>query len=112
MKKSKPGPRKSRSAKPDAATGLQWTSSAQRDLLRLYAFLEPKNARAARVAVRRILDQVGALMEHPLLGEPLDTYVPRDVRRLIIGDYELRYEVAAGAVYVLRLWHTREDRPW
>ena len=29
---------------------------------------------------------------------------------VIVGDYELRYEVAEKALWILRLWHTREDR--
>jgi hypothetical protein len=32
------------------------------------------------------------------------------VRRLLIGDYEMRYELAGGAVHILRFFHTREDR--
>ena len=35
---------------------------------------------------------------------------PRDVRRVIVGDYELRYEVTENLIYILRLWHAREDR--
>lgn len=34
----------------------------------------------------------------------------REVRRILVGEYELRYEIRDSIVYVLRLWHTREDR--
>jgi hypothetical protein len=44
------------------------------------------------------------------LGVRLEEFAPRDVRRVIVGDYELRYEVTEAAIYILRLWHTREDR--
>jgi hypothetical protein len=44
------------------------------------------------------------------MGKPLPEFNPREVRRLIVGDCELRYEVAPDAVIMLRLWHTRETR--
>ena len=50
------------------------------------------------------------LLEQPHLGLALPEFAPRNVRRLIVGDYELRYEVAEKALWILRLWHTREDR--
>lgn len=35
---------------------------------------------------------------------------PREVRRILIGSYELRYEIAAQTNFILRLWHSRENR--
>ncbi|MGE3871853.1 MAG: type II toxin-antitoxin system RelE/ParE family toxin [Parvibaculaceae bacterium] len=32
------------------------------------------------------------------------------VRRIVVGNYELRYEVADTTIFVLRLWHCRENR--
>jgi len=29
---------------------------------------------------------------------------------LLIGGYELRYEIQGSTIYLLRLWHTRENR--
>lgn len=89
---------------------VKWTASAHRDLVRLYEFLLPVNPRAAKQAVRQLVEEAKLLQAHPLLGIALDAYTPRDVRRLIIGDYELRYEVTERTLYVLRLWHTREER--
>lgn len=28
----------------------------------------------------------------------------------VVGPYEIRYEIRQSTIYVLRLWHTREDR--
>ena len=50
------------------------------------------------------------LLAYPQLGVPLDKFVPRDVRRVIVGDYEVRNEVVDSTIYILRLWHAREDR--
>ena len=50
------------------------------------------------------------LIDYPRIGERLDAYQPRDVRRIIVGHYELRYELADLRIIILRLWHHREDR--
>ena len=89
---------------------VKWTTSANRDLVRLYEFLRPVNPPAAKKAVRLLVRESKRLHTHPLLGAPLGEYAPRNVRHLIIGDYELRYEVTEDVLYILRLWHTREDR--
>ena len=50
------------------------------------------------------------LRDHPRLGSVLGQYAPREVRRLIVCDYEIRYEIQTGMIIVLNLWHGREDR--
>ena len=90
---------------------VQWTTSAHRDLVRLYEFLLPVNPRAAKIIAAQLVREAKHLHTHPLLGAALEEYAPRNVRYLIVGDYELRYEVTVDTLYILRLWHTREDRP-
>lgn len=89
---------------------LKWTSKAHSDLVRLYEFLAPLNKRAAVRLVQALTTGATVLIKNPRIGEQLFQFAPREVRRIIVGDYELRYEVQAGIVYVLRIWHTREDR--
>ena len=52
----------------------------------------------------------GRLMDHPRIGEQLHEFEPREVRRILVGHYEMRYEIRRSDIYILRLWHTREDR--
>ena len=89
---------------------LKWTSKALSDLARLYEFLAPVNKGAAARAVQALTAAPERLLEQPRIGERLDEFEPREVRRILVGHYEMRYEVLASTVYVLRLWHTREDR--
>ena len=89
---------------------VKWTTSAHRDLIRLHDFLAPVNKSAAKKAVKQLVDEAKLLQSHPLLGVELEAYAPRNVRRQVIGEYEVRYEVTETVLYVLRLWHTREDR--
>jgi hypothetical protein len=49
-------------------------------------------------------------LEHPIIGEKLEEFLPREVRRILVGHYEMRYEIQESIIYVLRPWHTREER--
>ncbi|HQU62841.1 MAG: type II toxin-antitoxin system RelE/ParE family toxin [Burkholderiales bacterium] len=89
---------------------LRWTASAERDLVRLHAFLVTINAHAAAQVVRQLVAGAEQLMQYPQLGVRLEEFLPRDVRRIIMGDYEMRYELTDEIIYILRLWHGREDR--
>ncbi len=89
---------------------LKWTSKAESDLVRLYDFLEPSNRHAAVQTVRSLAAAPEQLREFPRLGEKLEEFEPREVRRIFVGNFELRYEIRQRTVYVLRLWHTREAR--
>ena len=89
---------------------LQWTSKAISDIARLYEFLEPVFKPAAINVVRSLTHGATRLIDNPRLGESLHQFDPRDVRRLQVGHYEVRYEIQESAIFILRLWHTREDR--
>jgi plasmid stabilization system protein ParE len=59
----------------------------------------------------------GALVERteriparPRLGARLREFRDREVRRILAGNYEIRYELTQADIYVLRIFHTREDR--
>ena len=89
---------------------LKWTSKGLSDLARLYDFLEPVNPAAATRVVQSLAAAPSSLRVNPRIGERLEEFEPREVRRIIVGNYEMRYEIQAGIMYNLRIWHTREDR--
>lgn len=89
---------------------LKWTSKALSDLARLYEFLAPVNKAAAARAVQALTNAPAILMTNSRIGEQLFQFEPREVRRILVGHYEIRYEIQEPTIYVLRLWHTREDR--
>ncbi len=89
---------------------LKWTSKAHSDLVRLYEFLAPVNKPAAARAVQALTKAQTTLLTNPRIGEQLFQFEPREVRRILVGHYEIRYEIQGRIIYVLRLWHTREDR--
>lgn len=89
---------------------LRWTSKAHSDLVRLHEFLQPANPAAATRVVRQLVAGAKRIPAHPRLGMRLPEFAPREVRRLLVGDYEIRYEVSDRDLVVLRIFHTREDR--
>jgi plasmid stabilization system protein ParE len=89
---------------------LKWTSKALSDLARLYEFLAPVNKPAAAKAVQALTKASAILLANPRIGEQLFQFAPREVRRILAGEYEIRYEIQDSIIYVLRLWHTREKR--
>ena len=89
---------------------LKWTSKALSDLARLYDFLAPVNKPAAARTVQALTTAPTTLLANPRIGEMLEEFEPRDVRRILVGHYEMRYEIQESTIYMLRLWHSREDR--
>ena len=89
---------------------LQWTGKAFSDLSRLYEFLKPVNQEAAARAVQTLASAPTTLLDYPRIGERLEGFESREIRRLLVGKYEIRYEVLDGRILILRLWHTRERR--
>ena len=89
---------------------LTWTSKALSDLARLHEFLALVNKPAAARTVQQLTAASARLTANPRIGDKLEEFEPREVRRMIVGHYEIRYEIRESIIVVLRLWHTREDR--
>ena len=89
---------------------LRWTQSAYRDLRRIYEFLEPVDSGAAVRAVRAVVARVRRIPRQPRLGERLPGFADREVRRVLVQRFEIRYEIAGSELTVLRIFHVREER--
>jgi plasmid stabilization system protein ParE len=89
---------------------IRWTHSAYADLQRIHAFLEPVDAVAAARAARSVVARIRRIPSQPRLGERLGSFDDSEVRRVLVLDYEVRYEIAGADITVLRIFHTREDR--
>lgn len=89
---------------------LRWSGKALSNLTRLHEFLATVNKPAAARAVQALTAAAASLMENPRIGERLEEFNPREIRRILVGSYEVRYEIEASTIYIMRLWHTREER--
>ena len=92
---------------------LLWAPGAVRDVARLREFLEPKSSAAAEWAASRIRQVTAALQAQPELGRVVDD--APELRDLIApfgaGAYIVRYRIYSDAILILRVWHSREQRP-
>ena len=89
---------------------LRWSPSAYEDLRRIHEFLEPVDPAAGVRAVQAVVARVRRIPAQPRLGERVLGFGEREVRRVLVSKYEIRYEVSGGGLYVLRIFHTREHR--
>jgi plasmid stabilization system protein ParE len=89
---------------------IKGPSRSLEDVAQLQAFLAEVNRPAAAKIMRSFTTSAEQLREHPRSGERLEEFAPRDVRLLIVGQYEMRYEIAEQGIFILRLWHGNEDR--
>lgn len=89
---------------------IRWTGKASSDLVRLHEHLRPVAPDAAARVVQQLARAPDRLLDYPRLGEKLEAYAPREVRRIMVGSYEVRYEIADATIFILRLWHCRESR--
>ena len=88
---------------------LQFSRAALHDLVRLREFIATHNSVAANRVANRLLRAIKGLVVTPKIGRPVDDF-SGEVREFIFGRYVVRYEVRKSVLYILRIWHGREDR--
>jgi len=76
--------------------------------MRLREFIAEKNPAAARRISQRLLTSIKRLVDQPQMGVTFEE-LP-DTRDLVVGDYIVRYIHIEEEIYILRIWHGREDR--
>ena len=89
---------------------LKWTGKAVSDMARIYGFLNPVDRGVVARTVQALTIAPTRLSGNSRIGEKLEEFEPREIRRILVGHYEMRYEIQESTIYVLRLWHTRADR--
>lgn len=90
---------------------IRYSPEAVEDLRRLREFIQAKNPDAAQRASSSLLKGINQLKSFPLLGTQVSRAPnPESVRDLVIGNYLARYLVHGEDIYVLRIWHQKEDR--
>ena len=89
---------------------LHWTSKGSSDLIRLHQFSAALNPSAAEKILSRVAKTIERLLVYPRLGTRIDQHPQQEIRRLIAGIYEIRYEIRKSDIYIIRIWHTREKR--
>jgi len=90
---------------------ISYSPEAVADLVRLREFIEVNNPDAARRVATALKRGIGQLKTFPHMGvEVPQAPSPKMVRDLIIGKYTVRYLLRSSDIYILRVWHHRENR--
>ncbi len=80
------------------------------DLQRVVEFVENKNPYAARRIAIDLQEGVERLKQFPLIGLPVFKAAnPEQIRDFYVGDYTVRYLITDKAIYILRIWHGKEN---
>jgi len=89
---------------------VKYSAESINDLQRLVKFLENKNLYAARRAAIDIQEGVARLKEFPQIGLPVQKAEnPEQLRDYYLGDYTVRYLITDDVIYILRIWHGKEN---
>ena len=89
---------------------LHYAEEAIQDLERLRTFIEAKNPLTAQRISIELLTGIEKLKTFPNIGLPVKRAPdPEKIRDLYIGDYTVRYLVGQEDIFILRLWHGKEN---
>ncbi len=90
---------------------LSYSREAISDLIRLREFIASKNPDAAQKIAKSIRKGIAQLKTFPYLGVEVELAPdPEMIRDLIIGNYIARYLIHSKHIYILRIWHHKEER--
>lgn len=89
---------------------IRYSPESIDDLRRVVEFVEDKNPFAARRIAIDLQEGVDKLKQFPKIGLPvLKATDPEQIRDLYIRSFTVRYLIANEIIYLLRIWHNKEN---
>ena len=89
---------------------VKYSPESIEDLQRVVEFVENKNPYAARRIAIDLQEGVDKLKHFPEVGLPvLKAVDPEKIRDLYVGAYTIRYLISQDVIYILRVWHNKEN---
>lgn len=89
---------------------IHYTLESVQDLDRLRKFIANKSLSATNRIVSELKQEVNKLCEFPSIGIKIVSMVnSSEIRDLFIGHYTVRYLVVNDDIFILRLWHDKEN---
>ena len=89
---------------------IRWTIEALDDVDRLVDFISVHDPDLANEVERKLELAPQSLVQFPRLGPRLIDFDPREVREYRVDRYVMRYQLVEQDIFVLRIFHAREDR--
>ena len=90
---------------------IAWSQLALTDLDRLQTFLAEVDLDASERLADVLFKAPEVLIDFPRRGPRLSQFDPREVRELRVQRYLFHYEIRSDQLFVLRIFHVRENRP-
>jgi len=87
---------------------IKFSPESVQDLKRLHDFIAQHDPDSARTIVLNLKSAIHRFADMPRIGHPVEGI--EGVREFVFGRYVIRYLVKDEAVYILRLWHSKERR--
>ena len=89
---------------------VKYSPESIEDLQRVVEFLENKNPFAARRIAIDLQEGVQKLKQFSQIGLPvLKASDSERIRDLYVGQYTVRYLITDELIYILRIWHGKEN---
>jgi len=89
---------------------LSYSVESISDLARLREFIATHNPSAAQRIALEIKTAIKQLKQFPEIGLPVHRSTdPEMIRDLYIGKYLVRYLISNKHVFILRVWHGKEE---
>ena len=89
---------------------IEYSPESVSDLVRLREFIEIKNPLSAKRIASELIDGIEKLKLFPSMGIAVSRAPePDKVRDIFISDYTIRYLVGSDTIYILRVWHNKEN---
>jgi plasmid stabilization system protein ParE len=89
---------------------LYYTPESIGDLQRLKEFIEIKNTLAAKKISITLREGINNLITFPIIGLPVSKAPePETIRDLYVSNYTVRYLLQNESIYILRIWHNKEN---
>lgn len=89
---------------------IRYSPESVDDLNRVMEFIESKNPSAAHRIAVKLQEGIDKLKQFPKIGLPvLKAPDPEQIRDLYISNYTVRYLITDEVIYILRVWHNKEN---
>jgi toxin ParE1/3/4 len=89
---------------------IHWTRGASRNLEQAFHYIQQENPGAARKVIRKVVQAVESLIEHPHMGRPGRVFDTREL--IVIGTpYIVPYRVRYHKIEILRVLHAAMEWP-
>ena len=91
---------------------IRWTAEARENVDRLVDFVAACDPVRATEIEQELSEAPRRLLRFPRRGSRLSEFEMSEVREFRIENYLLRYELRGSDIFVLRFFHSRENRFW